>query len=119
MTTIEELQAALDAAHQGAPETSVESAITVYQVAAGMVDAYNQVKEDAKLLIGDVMAETGVTTYTTRAGKVAMTAPGLSVSYDAKALDLLMMLNPHLAAILGPHRKETQRAGTMRITGAK
>ena len=117
--TIEELQAALDAAHEGTPETSVESAVTVYQVAAGMVDAYTEVKDQAKALIGDVMAETGVTSYTTRAGKVAMTAPGLSVSYDAKALDLLMMLNPHYAAILGPHQKETQRAGTMRITGAK
>ena len=119
MTTIEELRAALDAAHQGAPETSVESAVTVYQVAAGMVDAYSQVKEAAKLLIADVMAETGVTSYTTRAGKVQMTAPGLSVSYDARALDAIALSDARLAAILGPHRKETQRAGTMRITGAK
>lgn len=119
MTTIEELQAALDAAHQGAPDKSVESAITVYQVAAGMVDAYSQVKEAAKLLIADVMTETGVTTYTTRAGKVAMTAPALSVSYDARAPDAIALSDARLAAILGPHRKETQRAGTMRITGAK
>ena len=119
MTTIDELRAALDAAQQGTPEASVESAITVYQVAAGMIDAYSQVKEDAKLLIADVMAETGVTSYTTRAGKVAMTAPGLSVSYDAKALDALALSDARLATILGPHRKETQRAGTMRITGAK
>ncbi len=119
MTTIEELQAALDAAHQGAPETSVESAVTVYQVAAGMVDAYNQVKEAAKLLIADMMTETEVTSYATRAGKVAMTAPGLSVSYDAKALDALRLSNPRYAALLEPFRKETQRAGTMRITGTK
>ena len=119
MTTIDELQDALDAAQQGTPDTSVESAITVYQVAAGMIDAYTEVKDQAKALIADVMTETGVTSYTTRAGKVAMTAPGLSVSYDAKALDLLMVLNRHYAAVLGPHRKETQRAGTMRITGAK
>ncbi len=119
MTTIEELQDALHAALTGPPDKSVESAIMVYQVAAGMVDAYTEVKDDAKALIGDVMEETGVTSYTTHAGKVAMTAPGLSVSYDAKALDALALSDARLAAILGPHRKETQRAGTMRITGAK
>lgn len=119
MTTIEELQAALDAAQQGTPEDSVESAVTVYQVAAGMVDAYNQVKDAAKALIGEVMAETGVTSYTTRAGKVQMTAPSVSVSYDAKALDALRLSNPHYAALLEPFRKETQCAGAMRITGAK
>lgn len=119
MTTIEELRAALDAAQTGTPDTSVESAITVYQVAAGMVDAYTEVKDQAKALIGQVMEETGVTSYATRAGKVAMTAPGLSVSYDAKALDALALSDPRLATILGPHRREAQRAGTMRITGAK
>ena len=119
MTTIEELQAALGAAHQGTPEDSVESAVTVYQIAAGMVDAYNQVKDAAKALIGEVMAETGVTSYATRAGKVQMTAPSVSISYDAKALDALRLSNPHYAALLEPFRKETQRAGTMRITGAK
>ncbi len=119
MTTIEELQAALDAAHTGTPAESVESAVTVYQVAAGMVDAYNQVKDAAKALIGDVMAETGVTSYATRAGKVAMTAPSVVVSYDARALDVLCQADADLALKLFAHRKETQRAGTMRITGAK
>ena len=72
------------------------------------IDDAGQVKEAAKALIADVMAETGVTSYTTRAGKVAMTAPGLSVSYDAKALDAIALSDARLAAILGPHRKETQ-----------
>jgi hypothetical protein len=40
-----------------------------------MVDAYSEVKDAAKALIGDVMTETGVTSYATRAGKVQMTAP--------------------------------------------
>jgi hypothetical protein len=34
MTTIEELRAALDAAQQGTPDAAVETAVTVYQVAA-------------------------------------------------------------------------------------
>ena len=119
MTTIEELQAALDAAQQGTPDASVENAVTVYQVAAGMVDAYNQVKDAAKALIGEVMAETGVTSYATRAGKVQMTAPTVTISYDARALDVLCQADADLALKLFAHRKETQRAGTMRITGAK
>jgi hypothetical protein len=119
MTTIEELRAALDAAQTGTPETSVESAITVYQVAAGMVDAYTEVKDQAKALIGQVMEETGVTSYATRAGKVAMTAPSVVVSYDARALDVLCQADADLALKLFAHRKEAQRAGTMRITGAK
>ena len=92
--TIEELRAALDAAHLGAPDKSVESAITVYQVAAGMVDAYTEVKDQAKALIGDVMAETGVTSYTTRAGKVAMTAPGCRSPMTPKHLTPLRCLTP-------------------------
>ncbi len=119
MTTIEELQDALDAALTGTPDKSVESAITVYQVAAGMVDAYSAIKDQAKALIGDVMVETGVTTYTTRAGKVAMTVPSVVVSYDARALDILCQADADLALKLFAHRKEAQRAGAMRITGAK
>ena len=117
--TIEELRAALEAAHQGTPDASVETAVTVYQVAAGMVDAYSEVKDAAKALIGDVMTETGVTRYATRAGKVQMTAPSVVVSYDARALDVLCQADADLALKLFAHRKETQRAGTMRITGAK
>ena len=118
MTTAE-LMAALDAAHTGTPELSVESAVAVYLGAKAQMDAYSAVADSAKKLIGDVMAETGRTAYSTKAGKVAVTAPGTSVSYDAKALDALAASDDGIARLLSPHRKVTERAGTMRITAAK
>lgn len=119
MTTIDELRAALDSAHVGVPELSVETAITVYQAAQATIDAYTTVKEAARQLIADVMAETGKTNYATRAGKVTVTAPSISVTYDHKALDTLLRDDADLALRLVPYRKETQRPGVMRITGAK
>jgi hypothetical protein len=41
----------------------------------------------------------------------------VSASYDVKALDALCKSSPDLAAILLPHRKETQRAGSLTIRG--
>lgn len=119
MTTTAELYSALDAAHVGAPESSVESAIAVYLAASAEIDAYTAVKDAAKKLISDVMAETAQTAYSTKAGKVSITAPSTSVSYDAKALDALAASSDELARLLQPHRKVSERAGTMRIVAAK
>lgn len=118
MTTAE-LMAALTAAQAGAPDQSVESAVAVYLAAKGMMDAYGAVADAAKKLISDVMAETAQTAYTTRAGKVSITAPSQFVSYDAKALDALAASSDELARMLQPHRKVSERAGTMRIVAAK
>lgn len=118
MTTTE-LLAALTAAQAGEPAQSVESAIAVYLGAKAQMDAYGEVADAAKKLIGDVMAETAQATYTTKAGKVSITAPSVSVSYDAKALDALAASDDGIARLLQPHRKTTERAGTMRIVAAK
>ena len=117
--TVDELIAALDNAEHVPPEQAVTSAITVYLAAGGMVDAYSAIKDNAKRLIGDVMTETGQTAYNTPAGKVAMTSPSVSVSYDAKALDALCASSAELARMLQPHRKESERPGTMRVTAVK
>ena len=109
----------LSLAESGVPEVSVESAIAVYQAATAEIDAYTEVKDAAKKLITDVMTETGQTAYSTKAGKVAMTAPSQSVSYDAKAIDALCASSDELMRLLAPHRKVSERAGTMRITAAK
>jgi hypothetical protein len=118
MTTTELLDA-LAAAQTGAPELSVESAIAVYLGAKAEIDAYSAVADAAKKLIGDVMTETAQTAYTTKAGKVSITTPSVSVSYDTKALDALAASSDELARLLEPHRKVSERAGTMRIIAAK
>ena len=117
--TTTELLTALDTANTGTPEASVETAIAVYLAASAEIDAYTAIKDAAKKLIGDVMTETAQTAYSTKAGKVAITAPSVSVTYDAKALDALAASSDDYARLLQPHRKQTERAGTMRITAAK
>lgn len=119
--TAAELIAALDTARTETPGSSVESAIMIYQAAQAQIDAYAAIKDQAKTLITDIMTATGITAYTTTtaAGKVAVTAPSISITYDAKALDIICQANQQVAALLAPYRKETLRAGTVRITGAK
>lgn len=119
MTTPEELKVRLDVAGYEVPSTSVEFAIAVYQAASAFADEYTAVKDAAKKLISDVMEETGETRYDTPAGTVNMSAPSFVVSYDAKAIDILLRDDADLAMRLSPYRKETIRTGAMRITGTK
>ena len=117
--TIEELEAALFSARSGQPELCVESAVAVYLAAASEIDRYEVVQNEAKRLIGDIMTETGATRYSTRAGVAAVTSPSTVVSYDSKALDVLLRADAELALKLFPYRRETQRAGTLRISPGK
>lgn len=117
--TTEELKQALSNAVEQEPASTVTDAITVYLAAKSEMDAYSAIADDTKKLIADVMVETGETACSTQAGKVSITASSTSVSYDAKAIDILLRDDPDLAMRLAPYRKESQRAGTMRITGAK
>lgn len=114
-----ELEVQLQAAISQPPELTVEDAIAVYMAAKAGSDAFAKVADAAKQLISDVMAETGQTTYATRAGKVSIASPSTIVGYDAKAIDILLRDDADLAIRLAPYRKETMRAGTMRITGNK
>lgn len=100
-------------------ETAAETAIMVYQAVKAEQDALTEVANAAKAMIQEIMVETARTSIQTPAGKAQITAPSVSVSYDAKALDALCASSPELAAILAPHRKLTERAGTLRITAAK
>lgn len=115
MTTIDELRQALDMP-VATTEAAVENAIAVYLAAAGAMDDFKAIQAAAKERLGEIMAETGQTRYATQAGKVAITAPSVSVSYDRKALDALCASDDDLARKLQPHRKETERPGTMRVS---
>lgn len=118
-TPLNELDAQLHRAKFGTPEQSVESAIMVYQAAAAEMDAYRAVQAKAKELITDVMTETGNTDYRTAAGKAMVSKPSVSVRYDPKALDALCQSDPTLGEYLAPHRKVSERAGTLRIVAGK
>ena len=116
---IAELETQLEQAQAMTPEAAVESAIMVYLAAKAQIDEYNRIADAAKKLIGDVMLETGVTAYATKAGKVSMTSASVVTSYDTKALDALLASSDEVRRLLAPHRKVSERAGTMRIVGAK
>ena len=116
---IDELETKLAEVQTILPDAAVESAIMVYLAAKAEMDAYSRIADSAKKLIGDVMLETGVTAYATKAGKVSMTSASVVTSYDTKALDALLASSDEVRRLLEPHRKLSERAGTMRIVGAK
>ena len=122
MSTPEELAGWIETAKfqmVDSPATAVESAIAIYQNASAFMDGYGIIKDAAKALISDVMAQTGQTKYATQAGTAAVSAPSQTVSYDAKAIDILLRDDADLALRLSPYRKVTERAGTLRITAGK
>lgn len=118
MTTPDELTTVLHSTH-GNPNSAVETFVTVHLAAAAAIDAYTAVQQEAKKLIAEVMEETGQTKYATRAGTAQVTAPSTTISYDGRALDILCTADADLALKLFPYRKETQRAGTLRIAATK
>lgn len=118
MTMPHELLAKLHAPHHSA-ETAAETAIAIYHAAKAQQEAYDQVAAAAKALIQEIMLETGHTTISTGAGVAKITAPAVVVTYDAKALDALTSSSPELERVLLPHRKASERAGTLRITSKR
>ena len=105
---------------QNAPtETALDLAVGAYLLAAGYISRLEEMQAEVKALITEIFTETGQTDAVTSAGKVAVSAPSVSVSYDAKAIDILLHDDADLAMRLSPYRKETMRAGSMRITAKK
>ena len=96
-------------------EDALESAIAIYQCAAGAITALQAVQADAKLLLTEIMTETGETNVTTKAGKAYVTSASRVVTYDAKGIDALAANDDELAAVLEPFRRVTERAGTLTI----
>lgn len=78
---------------------------------------WEAVQAAARAKLSEVIAATGRTDWATPAGRAYLPAAGVSISYDSKALDALCKSSPELAAVLLPHRKETQRAGSLTIRG--
>lgn len=106
----------LRARHEAAStEDAIESAIAIYQAAAAQIDAAQALQAEAKMLLTEIMTETGETSYSTKAGKAYVTAPSRVVTYDAKGLDKLAALDDDLAFVLEPFRRVTERAGTLTI----
>ena len=106
---------------QDTPEYSarLDLATGAYLLAAGYIGRLEEMQAEAKSIVFEIFAETGQTDAVTSAGKVAIGAPSVSISYDAKAIDILLRDDADLAMRLSPYRKVTERAGSLRITAKK
>ena len=115
--TTADLIAHLNAA--ASTEEAVERAIAVYKDAKNQADGAAQPWLDvaalAKERMTEIITETGQMSWKTATGSAYVPAAGVTVSYDAKALDALCASSPELAAILRPHRLEKERPGSLTI----
>lgn len=116
---LNELREWLDRVRTQSPttEAAIESAVAIHLKAAGDIAALQAIQAEAKLLLSEILAETGCTDVRTAAGRAYVSAPAQVVSYDAKALDRASLLDTELAAALRPFRKVTERAGSLTIRG--
>lgn len=68
-----------------------------------------------KTIIADIMEETNTRNIQAPAGIAYIPAPGESISYDTKALDLLCASDPALAEKIRPFRQVRPRPGALTI----
>lgn len=99
--------------------TAASTAIDVYKLAkqgeAKALEPWQRLQTRAKSALSDIIAETGVAEWAGQFGRCYVPAAGVSVSYDAKALDALCASDPDLAAKLQPHRKVSERPGSLTV----
>lgn len=123
MTTQYALDAAarLAQARDHSPDTdaALDHLAGLYLEIANQIDQLRAIQAEVKDAIGEIFVETGQTSADTSAARLTISSPGVSVRYDAKALDVLIQSDPRWAALLSPHRTETERAGTLTIRGRK
>ena len=100
-------------------DVALDQLAGLYLETASLIDALRSIQSEIKDEIGAIFVETGQTSAETSAARLTISSPGVSVRYDAKALDVLRQADPALAAILAPHRTETERAGVLTIRGKK
>ena len=96
-------------------EAALATPTAVYQDAANRIEQLQAVQAQAKQLITDIFVETGTTDARTPTAQVYVSRPGVTVSYDVKALDALAAADAEVAELLAPFRRQTERAGTLTI----
>lgn len=100
-------------------EEAMRQAVLIYKdakaAAADVVKPYEDVMASAKNRINEIITETGCLSWKTVHGLAYIPAAGVTVTYDAKALDALCASSPEIAALLRPHRIEKERPGSLTI----
>ena len=118
MTTVQDLRRWLEMDNTST-EQATEAAIAVCKEAKAEGKAaaapWDALATEAKTILTDIIAETGVTSFKTKSGMAYIPAPGKTITYDAQALDALCKSDVNLRSILWPHRQERERAGSLTI----
>jgi hypothetical protein len=118
---IDELKRDLDNIEAGnvAADEAAGLAVDIYRLARdgerAAAEPWQELQKRAKNILGDIIVETGRTSWEGQLARCYVPAPGKSVTYDAKALDALCASNSYLAEVLAPHRREIERAGSLTI----
>lgn len=118
MNTLTELTAAIERLTDGRiadTATAAADAIAIYKAAKAEIDRYKAVQARAKTILNDIMAETGQIKWQTDFGTAYVPAGGVSVRYNAKALDAAAAVDPDLAAKIEQFRTVSERAGSLTI----
>ena len=96
-----------------------DAAISAYKEAKAQAKAaaapWEEVANDAKALLADIITETGVTSFKTASGMAYLPTPGVTISYDAVSLDALCASDDNVKRLLWPHRSEKERPGSLTI----
>jgi hypothetical protein len=100
-------------------QTNAEEKIGRYLALAAEIKRLAAEQDAVKLEIVATMERLGVAQLATGSGRVTITEPTPTITWDAKALDILTRDDPALAARLLVLRRETYRAGSIRITANK
>ena len=96
-------------------EEAVANALSVYNQASAEIDTLKSLQDEAKRLVEEVIAETGRDKWETDFARCYIPKPSLTVSYDRKALDALAASDDNVKRLIWPHRRESERAGTLTI----
>lgn len=99
----------------GDPAAVVADCIAIYKHIKSTITGYDNAGKAAKAKIEEIILETGRSDWQTEAGRVYFPKPGVTIKYDAKALDALCASDDNLKRLLWPHRSEQERPGTMTI----
>lgn len=117
--TIERFMEGLEAGQVGDTAASAAEAIDLYRGSAAYAKEckaiWDSMAARAKKVLGEIIVETGQTSWEGKLGKCFIPAAGISVRYDSKLLDRECVLDPQLAARLAPFRIEKAREGSLTI----
>lgn len=111
--TLQEMKDVLNWIDQDSPIHQVEQAITVYLEAGEIIKACEQIKAEAKAVMGENMIVLESDRVDTNAGIVLVSKPGFRVSYDRQKLDDLCAANQFFHDTLMPYRSVKEVPGTL------